>query len=151
MGFFRRTLVWFCCTLLVASGLFGQGVVLCLPRGEAARLEVSGDDGRCVGNRQNSSPVRFEVSSSDHDQAGPNETPAHEHGCEDVELAESLARSPVGDTDALKTAPVILVAGVPPRRDASGLRALQPSKHFWPPAPAFRDVLAVRTTVSLLI
>lgn len=143
--------MWFCCTLLVASGLFGQGVVLCVPRGQAARLEVSGNDGRCIGNRQNVTTVRFEVSPSGYDQAGPNETPAHEHGCEDVELAESLARSTAGDTDALKTAPVILVAGVPPRRDASSFRALQPSKHFWPPAPAFRDVLAARTTVSLLI
>lgn len=138
--------MWICSALLITSGFFGQGVVLCLQRGEAARLEVSGNDGRCVGDRQ----VVSRVQSTSYRQAS-RATQPHDHGCEDIELAESAVRSLACDSDSVRAAPVAVIAGAFPRHDTARLRDFVPSKGHWPPASRFRDILAVHTTVILLI
>lgn len=146
MTLLRQTLVWFCSTLLVASGFFGQGVVLCIQRGEAARLEVSGNDGRCVGDIQRSSGVQ----SAGYRQTGLATQP-HNHGCKDVELAESVVRSPAWDSDSLKTTPVVVSAGAFPHHKTAGLRDLAPFNRPWPPAHPIRNSPTVRLTAPLLI
>lgn len=142
----RRTFLGLCSTLLVIAGVLGQGFVLCVPTGEAARLEVSDDNGKCV--RQH--PDGFKSGG-----VGTAEligvTP-HNHGCEDIALTEAPAHLAGWSTDTYLTAPAFVVsAAFPATGPGVQVQSLTRPRRLPIPDPVFTDVHAVRTTVSLLI
>lgn len=146
MSHLRRTFLGFCSTLLVIAGVLGQGFVLCIPTGEAARLEVSGEDGKCVRHRAEG------VEAAGHDTAGLRSSPPHDHGCEDVALAEAPAHLAGWNTDTYLTAPAFVVSAAFPATDPGvQVQNLTRLRRLPIPDPGFTDVYAVRTTVSLLI
>ncbi|MBA4065729.1 MAG: hypothetical protein C0501_18820 [Isosphaera sp.] len=144
MGHLRRTLLWLCSAALVFSGVLGRGFVLCLPADGAARLEVSGDDGRCL----DVEGIRSEAGGSEGSLTSDS---LHCHGCEDVTISDGAAQRPATGADYL-VAPPLLFVTMPPRlaptvaftsrlsRDRNSLMH-----------PRSSDVHTVRKTVILLV
>lgn len=148
MTHLRRTFLWLCSTLLVVTGVSGRGLVVCVPTGESARLEVSGDNGKCLGDSNRAGGI----ASVGYESAGLRDLPPHDHGCEDVSLAEAPAHLTVWGSDTFLTIPSFVLPALFPRKQA-GIEVGSRLRLRRLPIPDTRssDVYAVRTTVTLLI
>jgi hypothetical protein len=148
MTHLRRTFLWLCSTLLVVTGVLGRGLVVCVPAGESARLEVSGDNGKCLGDSDRAGGF----ASVGNESAGLRGLPSHDHGCEDIALAEAPVHLPVWGSDTFLTTPSFVLSAVFPRKEAGVEVGSLPRLRRLPiPDTRSTDVYAVRTTVTLLI
>lgn len=146
MRHFRQTFLWLLSATLVLSGVMGRGFVLCVPADGTARLEVSGEDGRC----QQDGGVRADAAG--HAAAALAGDSLRCHGCEDVTLSAGIARVSAAGANPFSAVPPLVPAATIPQHHAAAEFEARPARpRARLASPHSSDVYAVRTTVALII